>query len=457
MDIVTGFNTDLDGIGSTEMSSNLEYIYAGVSNFLTVDEKICTLGKLVKDRNVRDTAMMFITQIDVDIDDIFEHHYMILDDVEACNFYTKVFSYIGSYINSRVGKTNLLDSITKILDKLHVDYVFSVNALNSRVSRTDLRSAIVGGYLKDLIQTVFVRDLIVHAGVVGHLAERNLVNFIVNSLLCRPSNFPTQSLYNIISTKKITGVILILEDLIATFSIDVQSALYIMSNRSDDLSMNQIKELLDTLVNSDDNILRILRILTSRYEVVPIRNTGNYTVRYIKNNSTSFNANTRDKKFNDVLRGFITERIVGDAEREIRDLAEIAEVTYYEGGVRSIIYLDIWRKINEFLNSDDRRFTMVKNMNQRGEEESSDLFDIDTLYDFLFDSYHIHYISEIGEYTEYNSFIRLFNINRFGFLSMDRTSGIIRDGIKNQIVGNSNDYIVMAIDLKVYNIIFNYM
>ncbi|MGL5716280.1 MAG: hypothetical protein ACRCX2_24895, partial [Paraclostridium sp.] len=268
--------------------------------------------------------------------------------------------------------------------------------------------------------------------------------FMVNILIDN-DNIPSDTLKTIITTNIEFNTSFILEDLVYSNALPLTDLLDIVENRFEFTTNEDIYEVFRLLYTTEETLLDLLTIIYSQYEYRELKNNKIRVISKLKG---------KKKRFYDTVRLFLTELFISEMEIDIWDYVEKACNNY--SNERDVYFLSLYNSIRDYLISKDRKLTMVTNYNCYGVEEPKDMFTEQQLVDLNLEIELMRYTFELEFVPKFKFFIRLMNINRFGFLSHSRAEFDIKSIIRNRSLDVDINYIHLALSTKVYNFLLNY-
>ena len=335
----------------------------------------------------RDAAMMFITQIDVSLDDLMMYEY------KNKKYHKAVWQYITEYTIDKINNGKYESIINDIIPKLEI------NEYRANGKEYYDRDYLICSYLLILFSKLveegmfdmysFTLSLLQIQGIDSNI----LANIIINN-------------YRLLSPQLIMNYL----DL---GMLDPEIFCKILVTNKDSYDTFWIEKLVEIYMSENTRILELFIYLSDVIEYKAIRKKNNY--EFIK----ITNCNSKDKKTFEYIMGIVCKRIVIDAN--IMHLTKInnAIETYREEKERNIAilnsyrdYIDWFISIMENIKSEE---LLSNYINEKGEEGND--FPDEFYQNFRYEVVHMNDIGSIVELEDYEFFLRVFNMNRFKIYS----------------------------------------
>lgn len=396
-----------------------------MSVFKNEEEKEYVMAQLCQTNRPEDLANFFLLYNEVSSEDIFEFYYMT-----PKRFYIELFERVMGLLIYETTRGNFMKYAGNILQGIYLDDFYKFK----KIKPEDYKN-------KEAILSVFIRDLLTFLTENSYRAE---LSFAVATLADNP-NFSKEALKSILKSDISFNSQFIVEDLLDTFILDIEDIIDVIEFRFEFTTNEEVLDLFRKLYTTEENLISILEVVKSKYDFVEKRLGRIKVVPKTKG---------RSRRFYELIREFLTEVIVAEAEVDIWEYLQHAESSYMNS--KELYYLDIFNKVKSFINSKDRREHMVNMFNIHGHEEHKNLLTYDEIVCMNNELYTSRYVYQLEYIEPFRFFIRLFNINRFGFLSYDRAIGEIRELIASRMIDVDVSLLKAAIDKKTYNLLINY-
>lgn len=396
-----------------------------MSIFKDEDEKEYVVSQLCNKGLHRDLAHFFLLYNELTTEDIFEYRYTSPD-----KFYIKMFDYVFSFLKKSLDNDTYMKYAGNILGNIYLDEFYDISAISNKNCRN--RDAILSLFLKELILYLTINDY------------RSELTFSISCIVDN-ENIPREVFKDLIKSERKFNNAFIVEELVDSCILSISELLEVIEERFEYTTNEDILELFRKLYITEEHLIDMLNITKSKYHFIEKVNGRVVVKPKLKGKS---------KRFYELVRNFLTEVIIAEAEVEIWDYAQNGEQTYITS--KGLAHLMLFTKIKEFLGSNERRVSMVNMFNIHGHEEWNNLFNYDEVCSLNQEITTIKYVYELDTLPAFKFFIRLFNINRFGFLSYDRAVSEIRALMKERLFDVGVDMLYAAIDKDTYNLLVNY-
>lgn len=396
-----------------------------MSIFKNDEEREYVVAKLTESNRPEDLGNFFMFYDELTSEDIFEFHYMARH-----KFFVEMFKHIFGFLLSELKSGNYMKYAGNIFQNIYVDNFYKFKT----VKKDDYKD-------RDAILCVFLREILLYLNNNDYRAE---LSFTL-STIADNENINKDVLKEILKSDISFNNHFIVEDLLDTYILSMKDIMDIIENRFEFTTNDDVLELFRKLYTSEDNLIGILNVVLSKYE---FRENRRGEIKVVPR------AKGKTKRFYELIREFLTEVIISEAEVDMWDYINGAENMYVNS--RDLYYIDLFNKVKSYLGSDDRKQYMVRLFNKHNQEEFKNLLSYDEIVAINNEVNTTRFIYQLDWLEPYKFFIRIFNINRFGFLSYDRAVPEIRKAIKERSYDISSEILYSAIDKKVYNLLLNY-
>lgn len=369
------------------------------------EEKTHILKEFISKNMYKNLAFFFITQDDIEMDDIF-----LFDSFIDKEFYENVFKEIFLYFIGTIENTSNInfDAFRRTISKFEFNYyIRGTDLITPLELKEHIRSYVCSSYIETVIK--YLTDLRLDDTLnvfISELASNKYIpgEYIISSVIKDDRfDFNFKTIEYCIHNSLIS-----IEEFVDTF--------YIYRNRyDDDFLNNQLFE----LFYDRNNMLILLKILYNKYYIHE-DNNGKIVMEY-----SCLSSSNDQYKGIEYIRKFLMDILKNDIERDI----------FFEF---------IERGRNYFISCSDKSRSMIydKLFNWYADNLDSDLFSNNFLNKKYVDTYEgaplsheeilkmmsdvntMNYLSAYEEMDAYNSFIRMINISRFNFFTFRRTMGI---------------------------------
>ena len=335
----------------------------------------------------RDAAMMFITQLDVSLDDLMMYEY------KNKKYHKAVWQYITEYTIDKINNGKYESIINDIIPKLEI----SEYRANGKEYYD--RDYLICSYLLIVFSKLIEEGMFdMYSFTLSLLQIQGIDNTILANIIIND--------YRLLSPQLIMNYL----DL---GLLDPVIFCKILISNKDSYDTFWIEKLVEIYMSENTRILELFIYLNEVIEYKAVRKKNSY--EFIK----VTNCNTKDKKTFEYIMGIVCKRIVIDAN--IMHLTKInnAIETYREEKERNIAilnsyrdYLDWFISIMENIKSEE----LLSNYINEGGEEGTDFPD-EFYQNFRYEVLHMNDIGSIVELEDYEFFLRMFNMNRFKIYS----------------------------------------
>lgn len=396
-----------------------------MSIFKDEDEKEYVVAKLCETGRYLDLANMFMFYSDLTTEDIFEFHYMTNK-----KFYVDLFEHIFCFLRNECSKGNYMKFAGNVLQNIYLEKVYPYKKLRKH----DYKN-------RDAVMFVFLKDLMLFLNDNDFKAE---LSFTLNTIVDNEW-VDKNILKEILKTDVNFNNQFIVDELVDSHFLTIPDIMDIIENRFEFTTNEDILDLFRKLYTTESSLIEILEVAKSKFEFRELRNGRIKVVAKTKG---------KVRRFYDLVRQFLTEVIVSEVEVDMWDYINNAEMSYIHS--KDLYYLDLFNKVKNFLGSSDRRHYMVNLFNIHGQEEFKDFLTYDEIVAINNEINTARYIYHLEIADTFKYFVRLFNINRFGFLSYDRSLGELRKMIYSRETDIPIEVYYSAVDKNTYNLLLNY-
>ena len=378
--------------------------------------KKCTLNELPYD-----LARIFITQDGINSQDLFRYKYSLVNDKK---FYKDVFEYLYNYTIDKVQKGNYTLIMRDILSKMScTDYYLTFNDKINYIEHDYL----VSKWFEDIILFVYKTcDIYDFFSFISSIRTLGSVdhNIIKNVILFNRSLWDYE-LFKLLIQDNLLDFDFIYELFIKLYDFYPQYML---------------NELLMEIYQHKDVFMGFVNYLLEKYSYST--NKKREYVMFIKYNITS----PKEKTVLKYLRREITKLIDTDVELEILEHINYSLAnSMLEGNPRN---KELWNTLKRFITSHERKQNRISNFSNYGTEDSYEMYDDDFISDLYLHVFTLAYINDLPYLDDWNTFLRVFNLNRFYF---SHTRNQIRIQVQLQeIVNVYAESVKFATNLKLY-------
>lgn len=378
--------------------------------------KKCTLNELPYD-----LARIFITQDGINSQDLFRYKYSLVNDKK---FYKDVFEYLYNYTIDKVQKGNYTLIMRDILSKMScTDYYLTFNDKINYIEHDYL----VSKWFEDIILFVYKTcDMYDFFSFISSIRTLGSVdhNIIKNVILFNRSLWDYE-LFKLLIQDNLLDFDFIYELFIKLYDFYPQYML---------------NELLMEIYQHKDVFMGFVNYLLEKYSYST--NKKREYVMFIKYNITS----PKEKTVLKYLRREITKLIDTDVELEILEHINYSLAnSMLEGNPRN---KELWNTLKRFITSHERKQNRISNFSKYGTEDSYEMYDDDFISDLYLHVFTLAYINDLPYLDDWNTFLRVFNLNRFYF---SHTRNQIRIQVQLQeIVNVYAESVKFATNLKLY-------
>lgn len=378
--------------------------------------KKCTLNELPYD-----LARIFITQDGINSQDLFRYKYSLVNDKK---FYKDVFEYLYNYTIDKVQKGNYTLIMRDILSKMScTDYYLTFNDKINYIEHDYL----VSKWFEDIILFVYKTcDIYDFFSFISSIRTLGSVdhNIIKNVILFNRSLWDYE-LFKLLIQDNLLDFDFIYELFIKLYDFYPQYML---------------NELLMEIYQHKDVFMGFVNYLLEKYSYST--NKKREYVMFIKYNITS----PKEKTVLKYLRREITKLIDTDVELEILEHINYSLAnSMLEGNPRN---KELWNTLKRFITSHERKQNRISNFSKYGTEDSYEMYDDDFISDLYLHVFTLAYINDLPFLDDWNTFLRVFNLNRFYF---SHTRNQIRIQVQLQeIVNVYAESVKFATNLKLY-------
>lgn len=369
------------------------------------EEKTHILKEFISKNMYKDLAYFFITQDDIEMNDIF-----IFENFIDKEFYINVFKEIFLYfINTIENRSSVnFDAFRRTISKFDfTHYIKGTDLITPREVKENVRSYVCSSYIETVIK--YLTDLRLDDSLnifISELYNNKYIpgEYIISNIICDDRfefNFKTIEYC-------IHNSLISIEEFVDTF--------YIYKSRyDDDFLNNQLFE----LFYDKNNMLILLKILFNKYYIHEDK-TGKIVMEY-----ACLYSSLEQYKGVEYIRKFLMDILKNDIERDLFfDFIEKGRNHFIacSDKVRAIIYDKLFNWYADNLDSDkfSENFLNKKYVDTYEEFPLSH----EDILKMMSDVNTLNYLSNYEEFDTYNSFIRMINISRFKFFSYRRSGGI---------------------------------
>lgn len=396
-----------------------------MSIFRDEDEKEYVVAQLCNKGMYRDLGNFFVLYNELTTEDIFEYRYTTPD-----KFYIKLFDYVFSFLEKSLKDETYTRYAGNILGNIYLDEFYTIGKIDKKYYKN-----------RDAIISLFIKELLLYMAMNDYRAE---LTFSISCIIDN-ENIPQDVFKDLIKSESRFNSAFVVEELVDSCILSIPELLEIIESRFEETTNEDILELFRKLYTTEEHLIDMLTVVKSKYHFIEKKDSRVVVKPKLKGKS---------KRFFELVRGFLTETIISEAEVDIWDYAQTGEQTYVT--TKGLSHLILYTKLKEYLGSEERRRCMVNLFNKHGHEEWSNLFNYDETCSLNQEITTIKYVYDLDTLPPFKFFIRLFNINRFGFLSYDRAISEIRSLMKERVFDVGVDMLYAAIDKDTYNLLVNY-
>ena len=394
-----------------------------MSAFKSELEKEHVMHQLVLRNRPIDMANFFVFTDDVTTEDIFEFYYISKPD-----FFIKVFKYVFTLMKEAIARDKFEKVAGSIIQRIYLDEFVYHRKITERF-KTD-RSMILSVFLENLLTY-----LALNSEIKGLLFAISIIN---NS-----DHITPMAVKGIVTKDKIFANEVIIKELATSFTFSTEDIISIMFTRFEYSTDEDMYGLLQEIFYSEDEILKFIGIISDKFSYRSSSKRVRVTCLH----------KGRLGRFYKFIREYLTETILPLVELDIREYMESGYYTYVteKDGYRS----DIYMRLSDWLDSDERKSDMITNFHVNGHEDPVYMISEEQHTAFSCDVETIKYKYVLPELDSVKLFTRAFNLNRFNFFTWNGGRNEIRDIFK-EIEESNIETLMLAIDPNIYNFLMNY-
>lgn len=357
--------------------------------YIKEEEKIHIITEMSTKKMAWELAQMFYSREEFTSDDLFYLRFQC-----PYKFYLEVFKHLYFLTIKKLDSGKIDDVLMNVFTKIYIDYY---------PNKTDKNDFVDPNYLVSR----FLESVLVY--VMKEYSNYNIVCQIITTVVSGNS-VDSSVIKEIIIRNRELLTLDIIRDVVRSEILSSSDIIDILVEMHKYFDNDTIDEIISDIYFNKELLLKFTRAVMARFKIsldeIYERN-GN-----IKAKEVIFPKykNKNEKELLIHLREFLTDIIYSSAEIEMFEFLNKALQGYLESG--NIYLSDIFKDYIHWFSSSEREKVRSKNFYKYGYEEG-EVFSIDTINELAMDIFTKAYIIEIDKLSEFDIFLRVFNVNRF--------------------------------------------
>ena len=339
-------------------------------------------------KSPKDAAMMFVTQDEVELDDLMSFDY------QSKKYYRDVWEYITLYSIDKIRSGKYEQVLVDILPKIELEE-YKVTQDKFCYNRNFLISSYLLCLFKELIENGLFNE---YAYTLSLLQIQGIDNNLIADIIMQD--------YSLMSPNQVIVYI----DLGIFNPISFCRLLSVCKERYDYVWIDRLIEL---YISESDRLINIFLYLC---EIVEYKIYDRKNKMEIK---TRINISSKDRELYLHIYNYIGKRIVLDANIMYLEMLNKCIEEYENEKPKNLFILNAYKDYatwcTDTISKDDNIASLSNYLNYNGEE--GDIFPDEFYQAFRYEVLHMNDIAEIINSDDYNFFLKMFNMNRFRFYS----------------------------------------
>lgn len=357
--------------------------------YISDEEKIRILTEMSTKKLAWELSQMFYSRDEFNSDDLFFLRFQC-----PYKFYLDVFKHLYFFTIKQLDKGKIDEVLMSVFSKLIIDEYPLKNDKNEYPN-------------PDYIVSRFLESVLLY--VMREYGNYNIACQIITTV-CSSDDVNPNVIKEIIIRNRELLTLDIIRDVIRSeilISDDIIDILIEMNKYYDN---DTIDDIISDLYFNKDLLLNFTKSVMRRFRIVVDEKTLKSGKILIKETVIPIYKNKNEKELLLHLREYLSEVIYSSAELEMFEFVTNAFTVYMADGNK--LLSDLYNEYLHWLGSKERDENKSKNFHQYGYEEG-DFWYEDAYWELSTDLFIKGYILEIDKLTDFDLFIRIFNVNRF--------------------------------------------